>query len=187
MANNKLYMIVGHCNPYHSKLYCREHHRVLKYGNGGTTPIKWVVDDNYGLGFTDKEVEEKMREMVSGEAFFYDRNMIEEYRNDDYDNEGYDDSWFEGDGYYDENHYPLYILNSGIIRDDVMVYTIEEYSPKMYRVVFEQSDDIIYAKTNEEAIDKAKSMVTNEDNPIVEITLVDEALESLPSIQIIYF
>lgn len=181
MENNKLYMIVGHCNPYHSKFYCRGYHRVLIYGNGGTIPIKWVVDDNYGLGFTNKEVEEKMREMVSGEAFFYDESVIEEYRN-----EGYDDSWFEGDGYYDENHYPLYILNSGIIRDDVMVYTIEEYSPKMYRVVFEQSDEIIYAKTDEEAIDKAKTMMTNEDNPIVEITLVDNALESLPSILTIY-
>ena len=153
MADNKLYMIVGHCNPYHSKFYCREHHRVLKYGNGGITPIKWVVDDNYGLGFTGEEAEGKMREMVSEEAFFYDESMIDDYRN-----EGYDDSWFKGDGYYDGNNYPLYILNSGIFRDDVM-----------------------------EAIDKAKNMVTNEDNPIVEITFVDEALESLPSIRTIYY
>ena len=182
MADNKLYMIVGHCNPYHSKFYCREHHRVLKYGNGGITPIKWVVDDNYGLGFTGEEAEGKMREMVSEEAFFYDESMIDDYRN-----EGYDDSWFKGDGYYDGNNYPLYILNSGIFRDDVMLYTIEEYSPKMYRVVFEQGDEIIYAKTDEEAIDKAKNMVTNEDNPIVEITFVDEALESLPSIRTIYY
>lgn len=169
MSEKKKYMIVGHCNPYHSKLYYPKLSRILKYD--GATPVKWVVDDNWGEGLEEGELEKTFRDIAWGDTnnrFHYDREYVEDCI---YNEINYDDSWFEGDGVYDENHYPIYIYGSRIIRDDVMVYTAEEFIDRYYRVdIGEDYQEYFYAPNNFVAIDKAKEILEKyrKDNNIPE-------------------
>lgn len=178
MADTKKFMIVAYCNPYHAKFH---HHgeRVLKYES--FTPIKWVHTDNYGNGFTNDEALAEMEKMLQYDdsCFYYDREYILECKAED---ELYDDSWFEGDGWYDINLTPIYIKNSGVIRDDVMTYTIEEYEPKMYRVTYEDgTDDYFYYPDDITARDEHC-----DDDRVIEIAEVDAHIETFPTINIIF-
>lgn len=158
MSEKKKYMVVGQCNPYHAKLYYSKLNRVLKYD--GATPVKWVVDDNWGEGLEEGELEKTFRDIAWGNnenRFHYDKEYVEDRIYNEID---YDDSWFEGDGVYDENFYPIYIYGSLIIRDDVMVYTAEEFTDRYYRVdIGDDYQEYFNAPNNLVAIDKAKEIL----------------------------
>lgn len=167
MTEKKKYMVVAHCNPYHAKLHYSKLNRVLKYD--GDTPVKWVVEDNWGEGLEEGELEKTFRDIAWGNTinrFHYDREYVEDCI---YNEINYDDSWFEGDGVYDENKYPIYIYNSHIIRDDVIVYTAEEFIDRYYRVdIGEDYQKYFNAPNNLVAYDMAKDILQKyrEDNNI---------------------
>lgn len=158
MSEKKKYMVVGQCNPYHAKFHYSKLNRVLKYD--GATPVKWVVDDNWGEGLEEGELEKTFRDIAWGNnenRFHYDKEYVEDRIYNEID---YDDSWFEGDGVYDENFYPVYIYGSLIIRDDVMVYTAEEFTDRYYRVdIGDDYQEYFNAPNNFVAIDKAKEIL----------------------------
>ena len=178
MADTKKFMIVAHCNPYHAN-FQHNGERVLKYDS--FTPIKWVHTDNYGNAFTYDEALKEMENMMlyDENCNYYDREYILECKAED---ELYDDSWFEGDGWYDINLTPIYIKNSGVIRDDVMIYTVEEYEPKMYRVTYEDgTDDYFFYPDDITARDEHCN-----DDRVIEIAEVDAHIETFPTINIIF-
>ena len=110
---------------------------------------------------------------------YYDREYILECKAED---ELYDDSWFEGDGWYDINLIPVYIKNSGVILDDIITYTIEEYEPKMYRVTYEDgTDDYFYYPDDITARNEHC-----DDDRVIEIAEVDAHIETFPTINIIF-
>ena len=75
-----------------------------------------------------------------------------------------------------------YIKNSGVIIDDVMTYTIEEYEPKMYRVTYEDgTDDYFYYPDDITARDEHC-----DDDKVIEIAEVDAHIETFPTINIIF-
>ena len=158
MSEKKKYMVVGQCNPYHAKFHYSKLNRVLKYD--GATPVKWVVDDNWGEGLEEGELEKTFRDIAWGNnnnRFHYDKEYVEDRIYNEID---YDDSWFEGDGVYDENHYPIYIYGSLVIRDDVMLYTAEEFTDRYYRVdIGDDYQEYFNAPNNFVAIDKAKEIL----------------------------
>lgn len=123
----KKYRIVGSCNPYHARFHYNGYNEVLRYD--GTTPVEWVVNDNYGYGFTLDEAMDKLdsyaneMNILSWEDNETVANLVYEAReNDDID---LDTSWFIGDGWY-ADHILYYKRGDMYLEDDVMTYCIEE-------------------------------------------------------------
>ena len=50
-------MVVAQCNPYNAKSHYNSQ-RVINYDM--TTPVKWVMDDDYGYGLSEEEALAKL-------------------------------------------------------------------------------------------------------------------------------
>ena len=128
-------MIVASCNPYNARTHYNGE-RVLEYDM--TTPVKWVINDDYGFGLTDEEAHKVMESYANAydNAEYFDEASLEEYvamvkDNYEYENDApyegdVDTSWFKGAGYY-ENEYPIYLVGDDYYREDVMTYSIVDF------------------------------------------------------------
>ena len=122
----KKYRIIANCDPYNARIH---HHneQVLKYD--GATPLEWVVDDSYGDGYTLEEaydILDSYANQLNDDTFYEDDALIAEMRREleEYGEEA-DFSWYEGAGWY-ENNVLVYRHGDCYLRDDVMLYSIDE-------------------------------------------------------------
>lgn len=134
-TTNTLKMIVAACDPYNARFH---HHqeRVLKYDM--TTPVLWVMDDDYGTGMSEERALAILERYASEDGYtYYDEASLEayvqevkeayEYENDEPFEGDVDTSWYEGRGYYDDNMGCVYLCGSEYYRHDTMFYSIEEF------------------------------------------------------------
>lgn len=124
----KKYRIVGSCNPYHARFHYNGYNEVLRYD--GMTPVEWVVDDDYGYGFTLEEAMNKLdsyADNINDDTLYIDnawlREMIEEVVAEETSIS--DTSWYKGAGWY-KNNVLVYQHGDMSLRDDVMLYSITE-------------------------------------------------------------
>lgn len=126
--DNKKYMIVGMCNPYNARTHYHME-RVLEYDM--TTPTKWVVNDDYGYGLSYNDAINILASYANEiqSMTLYNDSFIKELKTESllYD-EIFDDSWYEGEGWYIDNQL-VFKHGDTSIRDDVMLYRIEEFIP----------------------------------------------------------
>ena len=122
----KKYRIIANCDPYNARFH---HHneQVLKYD--GATPIEGVVDDSYGDGYTLEaayDILDGYANQLNDDTCYEDDASIAEMRREfeEYGEEaGF--SWYEGAGWY-ENNVLVYRHGDSYLRDDVMLYSIDE-------------------------------------------------------------
>lgn len=129
----KEYYLVCYCNPYHARKYYNGQ-KVLK--RDCATPVKWVIDDDYGNGLSFDEAMERLKDIMFRHypcAEYYDKDsygtMLSELKAEDEDFTEADikAAWerFQGTGYYYEG---ILILADGdtSFEDDVLDFRIEE-------------------------------------------------------------
>lgn len=123
----KKYMITAACNPYNAGTHYNGQ-RVLRYDM--TTPIKWVMEDAYGDGLTLEEAQDILdsyANQLSDDTSYIDdewlAQMIAEAK--EYDEVDLDTLWYKGAGWYCNEHL-VYQRGDESLRDDVMLYWIEE-------------------------------------------------------------
>ena len=123
----KKYMITAACNSYNARTHYNGQ-RVLRYDM--TTPIKWVMEDAYGDGLTLEEAQDILdsyANQLSDDTLYIDdewlAQMIAEAK--EYDEVDLDTSWYKGAGWYCNEHL-VYQRGDESLRDDVMLYWIEE-------------------------------------------------------------
>lgn len=138
-TNEKKMMVTAYCNPYHARFHHYQQ-RVLKYD--GTTPVKWVMDDDYGCGISRDKALCILERYASEDGFeYFDEQSLEAWVEDfkeayEYENEepyegDVDTSWYEGRGYYDsESLTCMYLCGQDYYRHDTMSYSIEEFIPE---------------------------------------------------------
>ena len=124
MAN---YIITGQCDPYNARFHFNEcNNQALVYD--GATPVKWVVDDNYGDGYTLEEAQNMLdtyANMMSDDVVFNDDSWIQQIISDaKEDGEEVDTKWYKGEGWYC-GECLMYQHGDDSLRDDAMLYRIE--------------------------------------------------------------
>lgn len=144
MKNITIYRIVAACDPYNARFH---HHneQVLKYD--GATPIEWVVDDSYGDGYTLEEaydILDSYANQLNDDTCYEDDASIDEMRREleEYGEEA-DLSWYKGAGWY-ENNVLVYRHGYEYLRDDVVLYSIEE----MEEQITYATNDVVKAVIN---------------------------------------
>lgn len=125
----KKFQITATCDPYNALFHYKDQ-RVLAFD--GAAPIKWLSDDNYGDGFDHEEALSKLDTYandLNDDTCYYDDATIASMREEaeGYD-EQFDDSWYKGEGWY-ENGVLIYKHGDEYLRDDVVLYAIEEIEP----------------------------------------------------------
>lgn len=133
--NTTKMMVVAYCDPYNARFH---HHdqRVLAYD--GATPVKWVMDDDYGCGISLERALCILERYASEDGYdYYDEASLEawvqdfkeayEYENDKPYEGDVDTSWYEGRGYYDEGMGCVYLCGDHYYRHDTMSYSIEDF------------------------------------------------------------
>lgn len=123
----KKYRIIANCDPYNARFHYHNE-QVLKYD--GATPIEWVVDDNYGDGYTLEEAHDILdgyADQLNDDTCYEDDASVADMRREIEAETGEeaDFSWYEGAGWY-ENNVLVYRHGDGYLRDDVMLYSIDE-------------------------------------------------------------
>jgi hypothetical protein len=160
-ANKK--MVVAQCNPYNAKSHYNGQ-RVLDYDM--TTPVKWVMDDDYGYGLSEEEALAKLEAYASEDGYeYFDEESLAEYVKmvkEGFEVEDVDTSWYEGRGYYDmENMYCAYSCGDHYYRHDTMFYSIEDFvaeeKPKQL-VVRKVSTGYIYEYVD--SIEEGESLIS---------------------------
>lgn len=128
MKNEKRFRVVASCDPYHARMNHRGQ-EVLKWDM--TTPIKWVMDDDLTEAEAHAILDDYSYDLK--DAWFYDEQQIAELRQDLIEDglmplEAIDRnlSWFIGEGVYVDGVL-VYHFGDDSLRDDVMLYCIEEY------------------------------------------------------------
>lgn len=123
----KKYMITAACNPYNARTHYNGQ-RVLRYDM--TTPINWVMEDSDGDGLTLEEAQDILdsyANQLSDDTSYIDdewlAQMVAEAK--EYDEVDLDTSWYKGAGWYCNEHL-VYQRGEESLRDDVMLYWIEE-------------------------------------------------------------
>lgn len=123
----KKYMITATCNPYNARTHYNSQ-RVLRYDM--TTPIKWVMEDAYGDGLTLEQAQDILdsyADQLSDDTSYIDdewlAQMVAEAK--EYSEVDLDTSWYKGAGWYCNEHL-VYQRGDESLRDDVMLYWIEE-------------------------------------------------------------
>ena len=122
----KRYRIIAICDPYNARRHYRGQ-EVLRYDMA--TPVEWVMEDY----LTEQQAHEMLNEYAFGlkGAMPYDDEFISELRHDliedgisveDVDRKM---SWYVGEGWYNDGVL-LYQYGDDYLRDDVMLYRIEE-------------------------------------------------------------
>ena len=122
------YRIVAICNPYHARFHYRGQ-EVLRYDVA--TPVEWVMEDD----LTEAEAHEILDSYacdLSDDVSYYDDDY--HYETIEYLTEEEGMSlieacqalvWYVGEGYY-LDHSLYYKCGDDSLRDDVMLYRIEE-------------------------------------------------------------
>jgi hypothetical protein len=111
------YQITAICDPYHARnhYHCQ---RVIRYNHA--TPVEWIMEEDLTL--------EEAQSILDT----YASDMGDDYTwNDDewiktLQEEGIDTSWYRGEGVYTDGVL-IYQHGDMSLRDDVMLYRIEEY------------------------------------------------------------
>lgn len=124
-------MVVAQCNPYNAKSHYNGQ-RVLDYDM--TTPVKWVMDDDYGCGISLDRALALLERYASEDGYdYYDEAQLAawvqdfketyEYENDKPYEGDVDTSWYKGRGYYDSgNNVCVYLCGDHYYRHDTMFY-----------------------------------------------------------------
>lgn len=119
----KKYMITAQCDPYNSRWHYRNE-RVLADDMG--TPTKWVMQDDLSLEDAMDILDTYADQLSDDVSYINDEwlaQMVAEAK--EYDEVDLDTSWYKGAGWY-SNEYLVYQRGDESLRDDVMLYWIEE-------------------------------------------------------------
>lgn len=138
-SENKKYMITLSTDPYHGRLVCEGRGRVLE--RCGATPVKVVIEDDFGRGLTLDEAKKTMRDMLNSDdgLFHFDdddaREMMAEIAEDlrgqrEEEEVGEFPDWYEGAGWYDCNNNLVCLEGETRFTDDIRRYAIEEFIPE---------------------------------------------------------
>ena len=129
------YIITGVCDPYNARFHFNEYNnKALKYD--GATPVKWVVDDNYGEGYSLEEafdILDSYANQLADNTTYVDDEGIAEMISlaKQYDDVDLDTSWYVGAGWYEDTTL-VYRHGDESLRDDVMLYWIENINEVEY-------------------------------------------------------
>lgn len=144
-SNEKKYMITLSTDPYHGRMVCAHGGRVLE--RDGATPVKCVLEDDFGRGLTLDEAKKELRDIVANSDRFWHeddesaRELMAEIakdlrrqRDDDDEDEEEEVSefpeWYKGEGWYTEDHCLVYKEGDTHFEDDIRHYWIEEFVPE---------------------------------------------------------
>ncbi|MCD7721229.1 MAG: hypothetical protein LUI09_03270 [Prevotellaceae bacterium] len=142
-SEKKKYMITLSTDPYHGRLVCERRGRVLE--RCGATPVKVVIEDDFGRGLTLKDAKKELRDIVANSDRFWHEDaesvheLMAEIAKDlrsrlDEGEEMPDVSefpdWYEGEGWYTEGHCLVYKEGDTHFEDDIRRYSIEEFIPE---------------------------------------------------------
>lgn len=124
----KKYIITGLCDPYNARFHFNaQNNKALKFD--GATPVKWVVDDNYGNGYSLEEAQNILdgyANSMSDDVCYNDDSWIQQLINDaKADDIELDTSWYKGEGWYC-GECLIYQHGDESLRDDSMLYWIED-------------------------------------------------------------
>lgn len=113
----KPYRIIATCDPYNAK-----HHyhgqAVVRYNL--TTPVEWVMEDYLTLDEAQSILDAYASDL--GDDYVWnDDKWIAELQE-----EGIDVSWYKGEGVYTTEGVLVYQHGDIYLRDDVVIYRIEE-------------------------------------------------------------
>lgn len=123
----KKYIITGSCDPYNARFHFNgSNNQPLRYDM--TTPVEWVVDDDYGRGYTLEEaynILDGYANQMSDDVSYCDdewiKQMVDEAK--EYDDIDLDTSWYKGAGWYCGETL-VYQHGDEYLRDDSMNYSI---------------------------------------------------------------
>lgn len=123
----KKYIITGACDPYHAHShFCGSSNQPLRYDMA--TPVEWVVDDNYGYGYSIEEAYDLLdsyANQMSDDICYNNDEWIKQLVDEakEYDEVDLDVSWYKGAGWYCGETL-IYQRGDAYLRDDSMLYTI---------------------------------------------------------------
>lgn len=123
----KKYIITGSCDPYNARFHFNSsNNQPLRYDM--TTPVEWVVNDDYGYGYTLEEaynILDGYANQMSDDVSYCDdewiKQMVDEAK--EYDDIDLDTSWYKGAGWYCGETL-VYQHGDEYLRDDSMNYSI---------------------------------------------------------------